>query len=270
MQPDPDAAKDFYAGLFAWEFENVVPNDAPGPYYVGRLRGRDVAAVGGPMDGDGSPVWSTYTAVASADDAAARVRAAGGTVIAGPSTVPDAGRMAVLADAEGAAFSVWEAHGFIGAQLVNEFGTWNFSELNTADPDGAARFYRAVFGWDVLTFGMGDSSFTFFTRPGYGDFLAEGNPEFRENMAADGAPAGFVDAVAWLVDQRNAQGAADAPPHWSITFAVDDADATALRAERLGAKVIVPPFDAPPVRMTVLADPQGAIFSASRYQPDGA
>jgi len=26
-QPDPEAAVDFYSGLFGWEFENVVPSD---------------------------------------------------------------------------------------------------------------------------------------------------------------------------------------------------------------------------------------------------
>jgi uncharacterized protein len=32
--------------------------------------------------------------------------------------------------------------------------------------------------------------------------------------------------------------------------------------------VLVPPFDAPWVRMTILADPQGATFTASRFTPD--
>jgi uncharacterized protein len=61
---------------------------------------------------------------------------------------------------------------------------------------------------------------------------------------------------------------ATVPPHWSITFAVDDADATAARAAELGGEVVVAPFDAPYVRMTVLRDPQGAQFSASKYVPE--
>jgi predicted enzyme related to lactoylglutathione lyase len=52
-----------------------------------------------------------------------------------------------------------------------------------------------------------------------------------------------------------------------VTFAVDDADATAAKATDLGGKVIVPPFDAPWVRTTVLADPQGATFIASKFVP---
>jgi hypothetical protein len=56
--------------------------------------------------------------------------------------------------------------------------------------------------------------------------------------------------------------------HWNVTFAVDDADATASRAAGLGGKVVVPPFDAPWVRTTVLADPQGAGFIVSKFSAE--
>jgi predicted enzyme related to lactoylglutathione lyase len=49
---------------------------------------------------------------------------------------------------------------------------------------------------------------------------------------------------------------------------VDDADATAERAAELGGQVVVPPFDAPWVRMTVITDPQGATFTASKFVPE--
>jgi hypothetical protein len=60
---------------------------------------------------------------------------------------------------------------------------------------------------------------------------------------------------------------ADATPHWSITFAVDDADAAAQRVAELGGRVLTPPFDAPWVRMAVVADPAGATFTASQFVP---
>ena len=53
-----------------------------------------------------------------------------------------------------------------------------------------------------------------------------------------------------------------------MTFGVDDADAIAARAAELGGRVVVPPFDAPWVRMTVIADPQGATFTASKFVPE--
>jgi predicted enzyme related to lactoylglutathione lyase len=55
-----------------------------------------------------------------------------------------------------------------------------------------------------------------------------------------------------------------------VTFAVDDADAIAARAYNLGARVIVAPFDSPWVRTTVIADPQGAVFTASRFVPENS
>ena len=57
----------------------------------------------------------------------------------------------------------------------------------------------------------------------------------------------------------------DSPPHWSVTLGVDDADAIADKEAELGGTVVVAPFDAPWVRMTVIADPQGATFAASRF-----
>jgi predicted enzyme related to lactoylglutathione lyase len=80
-----------------------------------------------------------------------------------------------------------------------------------------------------------------------------------------GAPPEFADVVAGLVKMTSDRFPDDVPPHWSVTFAVDDADAIAKSAPELGGRVIVPPMDAPWVRLTVVADPQGAIFTASQF-----
>jgi uncharacterized protein len=265
-QPDPEAATAFYAGLFGWEFEDRMPADSPGRYFVAKLRDGDVAAVGSqPEEMPSTPMWNTYVAVESADEATAKAKDAGGTAVIEPFDVLDAGRMALLADREGAVFSVWEARSHFGARLVNEPGTWNFSELNTRDPAAAAAFYGAVFGWETTGFDAGDAGeFTMFRRPGYGEYLMERDPELRERQATVEAPTGFEDAVAWLIRMRDDQ---DAPPHWSVTFAVGDADAAAERAQALGGRVLMPPMDAPWVRMTVLSDPQGATFTASKFVP---
>jgi uncharacterized protein len=268
-QPDPEAAASFYAGLFGWEFEERMADGSDEPYRVGQLRGRDVAGVGPQPEGmPPEPAWTMYVSVASADESAAKVKEAGGAVLAEPFDVGSAGRMAVLADPEGAAFCVWEPKEWFGAQLVNEPATWNFNELNTRDPGGAQTFYRAVFGWEATTLVTGDGGFTMFRRPGYGDFLAERDPEIRERQAGVGAPEGFEDAVAWLIPMTDGQFPEGTPAHWSTTFAVDDADEIAERAEKLGGDVLAPPFDAPWVRMTVLRDPQGAVFTASKFVPE--
>jgi predicted enzyme related to lactoylglutathione lyase len=258
---------DFYGGLFGWEFEDRMPADQPGRYFVARLRGRDVAAVGSQPDGaPPTAVWNTYIWVESADAAAAKVRDAGGQVLTEPFDIPAAGRMGVFADSSGAVFCVWQAYEHRGAQLVNEPNTWNFSELNTRDPKGAEAFYGAVFGWEASRLDDG-GDYSMWRQPGYGDFLERRDPDVRRRQGDVGAPEGFEDAVAWLMPMTSEQFPDDAPPHWSVTFAVDDADAIAHRATELGGKVLVAPVDAPWVRMAVLSDPGGAVFTVSKFTP---
>ena len=268
-QVDPDAALAFYGGLFGWEFEERMPAGAPDRYAVATVQGKAVAGIGSRSDGDGGvamPTWNTYIWVDSADEAAARARQAGGTILLAPEDVFDAGRTAVFADPTGAAIRVWEAGRHRGAQLVNDPGTWVFSELNTRDLDTPRAFYNKVFGWEASTVDLAGSETTMWRRPGYGDYLVQLNPPgWREALDEFGAPEGFADAVGWMNDMKTGPFPADVPPHWSITFSVDDTDAAVERVVKLGGRVIVEPFDAPPVRMAVVADPQGTVFTVSCF-----
>ena len=260
-QPDPKAAVSFYGGLFGWELEDVMPPESEAEYFIGRLGGRDAGAVGSiPEGAPPMAMWNTYISVDSADEAASKVADAGGKTLMEPFDVMDAGRMAVFADPEGAMFCVWQAKENKGLQVVNEHGSLNFNGLNTRDVEGAKRFYGSVFGWETLALGGGVEMWTL---PGYGDHLEESDPEIRKRVAEVGGPVGFEDVVASINPIADDQP--DTPAHWSVTFGVDDADATAAKAAELGGKVLVPPFDAPWVRMTVLTDPQGATFIASKF-----
>jgi len=258
-QPDPDAAAEFYGRLFGWEFEDANPAGSEHRYLIARIRGGDVAAVSPPPEGAPSgAVWNTYIWVDDADEATARAREAGGSVLSEPLDVAGAGRMAVLADPAGAAFSVWQAREHRGARIVNEPGSVNFNVLNTGDPEAARRFYGAVFGWTTLDLGSGE----FWTLRAYGDYLEELTPGTRKRTAELGA-AGFEDVVAAIASIDD-----DTPAHWGVTFSTDDADATAARTTELGGAVVVPPVDAPYSRVTVLRDPQGATFSATAFVPE--
>lgn len=264
IEPDPDAAVAFYSRLFCWQLVDVTAPGAEQKYFVARIRGADVAAVG-PLP-DGAPPmasWNTYIWVQSADETAANIVEAGGTTMMAPFDAEDAGRMGVFADPEGAVFCIWEAKAHRGAAIVNEAGSVNFNGLNTRDVEGAKTFYGKVFGWSTIALPDGAAMWTL---PGYGDHLAIDRPNIREEMAAVGAPPGFEDVVATITPIPDDQP--DTPAHWDVTFAVDDADAIAERAAELGGKVLVEPFDAPWVRMTVLADPQGAPFIASKFVPE--
>ena len=262
QHPDPEAAAVFYAQLFGWTCEDVMPADSDSPYFIARIRGRDVAGIGAIPEG-APPIamWNTYVAVESADETATKVQAAGGKTLVEPFDVMDAGRLGVFQDPEGAVICVWQAGQHKGAGIVNEHGSLNFNNLNTRDIEGARAFYGSVFGWRTGNF----NGFDAWTLPGYGDHLEAANPGLRQGVAEMGVP-GFEDVVAAIVPITADQG--DVPAHWSVTFAVDDAVASAEKATELGARVIVPPFDAPYVRSTVIADPQGATFIASQFVPE--
>ena len=243
QQPDPQAAMSFYGELFGWEFIGPGPND----YLVARLRDRDVAGIQPqPVDG-AAAAWTTYVAVEDADDAAARGADQGGEVLVGPFDVLPAGRMAVLADPDGATFCVWEAHERQGAQLVNEPSAWSMSALNARDPERAAAFYGALFGWTTESFG----DITMFQLPGY----LGGEPEQPVSR----------EVVATML-----QADGDTPPHWSADFWIDDIEDAAARMPELGGQVVQAPYDVPgtPLRQAVLGDPAGAVFSATQVTPE--
>jgi hypothetical protein len=230
LVPDPTAATEFYGELFGWEFDGPGPGD----YYVAKVRGRDVAGVGQAPPGV-SPGWNTYVSVASADDTA---RAAD-RVIVDPFDVLPAGRLAAIADPDGAVIGVWEPADRLGCQLVNEAAAYAMSALHTGDTDAAARFYHDLFGWESEQFAPGIS---LFRLPGY----------------VGGEPAQPVprDVIAVMAQD-------DGPPRWSVDFWVTDADDLAARAPDLGGSVVVPPFDSIPTRQAVVADPFGAVFSVT-------
>jgi predicted enzyme related to lactoylglutathione lyase len=250
LQPDLQATIRFYRSLFGWEFigPGPMPGDPPGQYYVARVRGRDVAGIGSLPTGGAAlgPAWSTYIRATSADDAANLAKRAGGQVIVQPFDVLPAGRMAVLADRAGATFGVWEAKDRQGAMVINEPRAWAMSLLNTTDPEGAKAFYGAVFGWKAEPFGPGEGQVELFRLPGY----VGGEP---------GQPVPR-DVVGVMAPIRSG----DIRPHWSINFWIDDADAAAQQAAKLGGRVIAPPHDTPGFRSAVLADSQGATFSVSK------
>jgi predicted enzyme related to lactoylglutathione lyase len=231
---DQAAAKAFYSGLFGWTYDDQPMPDGQ-LYSMAMLRGHMVAAIAPQppeMAAAGAPpMWNTYLAVDSADEATARAEAAGGQVGMAPFDVTDAGRMAFVLDPSGAAVALWQANKHIGATLVNEPGTLTWNELITSD-QGVFSFYTAVAGLTAAIEDMGD-----------------GQPYavFRVGEAPVGGS---------MLPQ-----APGVPNHWHVYFGTDDADAAAATAAEQGGTVAVPPFDTPVGRIAVLGDPQGAVFS---------
>lgn len=260
-QGDPVAAAEFYAGVFGWDTDDQLPTELPGSYFMARLRGLDVAAISSRPRPDVTPAWNTYIAVDDADATAAKVKAEGGEIVTEPFDVLTAGRMAECLDPAGARFFLWQPRSHKGAGLVNAPGSWNWSNLETSDPEGAAKFYGNVFGWQAIQLGAGGP--IMWGQPGYGDFLEENvEPGLRERQAQGGAPAGFENVIGWLAASE------DGSANWSVTFAVADVDDVASRAAALGGTVEVAPFTVPNARIAVLSDAEGATFTVSAYSPD--
>jgi predicted enzyme related to lactoylglutathione lyase len=228
---DTAGAKAFYGGLLGWELEDR-PAGGGETYTLCRLRGRDVAGIHHHDEAEGVG-WASSIAVDDLEATTARARELGAAVLAEPFEVDGAGRTAVLRDPAGAVVSLWQAGGHAGAGLVNEPGAWTWNELVSGDLAAGRDFYVALFGWTADD-APGPIARTAFTM---GDLLIGGGH----------AP----------VPQE------DPTPGWRVTFWVADADQSAARAGELGGKVLLAPMDIPMGRFTVLADPQGAAFTAA-------
>ena len=104
---DLEASKSFLATVFGYDVA-AVDMGPDMEYYTLRVDGKDVAGVM-PMPSEAGATapshWMTYFAVEDPDDTVARAVASGATLI-GEILDSPAGRMAVLADPQGAAFSV--------------------------------------------------------------------------------------------------------------------------------------------------------------------
>jgi predicted enzyme related to lactoylglutathione lyase len=127
---------------------------------------------------------------------------------------------------------------------LKKHGMISWSELLTNDLTAAKNFYSQLFGWKL------EQACT----------SEESEMDYTIVKSNDREIAGMM-----TLPPETAQ----APPNWGIYVTVDDVDATASKAEELGAKICVLPQDIPKVgRFCVIQDPQGAFISAITYTQD--
>lgn len=229
---DVEASTSFYGQLFGWQAQ-TSPDPESGGYTFFTYQDQPVAAAMPLMGDDQPPAWNCYVSVEDAAATGRAVESNGGKVLMAPMEVMGQGTMAVFLDPEGAAFSVWQPTAFAGAGLTNVPNTFCWSELGTRDPEGARRFYPQVFGWDHET----------------NDF--EGGT-YTEWKVGGRSIAGMMPMTSQPPE---------VPPHWTVYFAVEDADAALATAQRLGATPLMPLMSVDIGRFTALIDPQGAAFS---------
>jgi len=105
---DPDRAKDFYAGLFGWGFQDVPGFE--GYHLFTTPVGQE--GMGGAVGkrGESAPEkLRPYVQVDSIDATLPKVAELGGTVIEPKAEVPGQGWYAVFADTEGNELALWES-----------------------------------------------------------------------------------------------------------------------------------------------------------------
>jgi|SRR5829696_4470279 len=226
---DAPGAKAFYGGLLGWEFDDLATGEK-GTYAICRLREK---AVAGLYDRAERPGWGSYVKVADVDQATQRARELGAEVLVEPFDAPGGGRVASVRDPAGAAVSLSRPGDNFWAELVNEDGAWTWNELVSGELAAGARFYGELLGWAAGEL-EGPIRRTTFTLGGR---LIGGGHEPTPQE--------------------------DPTPGWRVTLWVGDADRTAARAAELGGSVLLAPIDIPVGRMTVVADPQGAVFIAA-------
>lgn len=231
---DPAAARAFYGHLLGWRGEPGGPE--VGGYATMTRDGAAVAGIMGQQAGQREagvpPSWLSYVSVEDADAAAARAVELGGSLVAPGFDVEGVGRMAVIADPQGAVLAVWQPGGMAGAEVVNELGTMTMNQLNTTDPAGARAFYRGLFGW------------------GFDKVAGDAVPFW--SVTNDGRLNGGLMAL---------DPSAPAPPHWLVYFTVEDLDGADALIVDGGGAVVVPPMAVPSGRLLVAHDPQFAFFA---------
>jgi uncharacterized protein len=100
---DTDKAGAFYAELFGYQRE---PFGAEGTYTVFKKGETQIAGMmTAPMEGIPN-YWGLYFTAGDVDAVADKVKAAGGQAMMEPQDMPEVGRLAVLADPQGASFGV--------------------------------------------------------------------------------------------------------------------------------------------------------------------
>jgi uncharacterized protein len=231
---DVDSSRSFYGELFGWEA--LEPDPQFGGYFMFTNKGVPVAGAMGDMGGmPAQDIWKIYLQTDDAQSTAQRAQSAGAEIVAPAYPVADLGIQAVLTDPTGAGLGMWQPGTFAGFSVLAEHGTPSWFELATSDHARAVDFYEQVFGW--TTNAISDTD------------------EFRYTVMTD--PSGGLETVG-IVDASGFLG--DQPSEWSVYWHVDDTNATARAAEKLGGRIVREPNDSPYGILAELADPSGARF----------
>ena len=236
--PDVAAAKEFYAGIFGWRYEDNPTPD--GRSFAKAFLGQELVTVIAPQTPQqqdaGAPArWNVYFAVDDAGALAAEVPRAGGTLDFGPEAVGDTGVMVFLTPPGGGTNGAWQGGSHFGSARTEEAGALAWVELLTPEPQAAVGVFQQLFGHEVTEYPQDDGGM------------------YTTLMAAGTEVAGIATVP------KAEQGL---EPGWQVYFGVPSVAQAVAAARAAGAVVLVEPEDDGEAgTIATLRDPQGGVFS---------
>ena len=234
LTSNPAAAIPFYEHVVGWTsqpFENdyTMFAGAEGPLAGTTKLPEEAAKMGAP------PHWTSNVMVADVDATVVEVRKLGGRVFMEPKDYPTVGRLAVIADPQGAPINVYKPKGPMKLRDSSKPGAFIWHELLTTDHVAAFAFYSKLFGWQQRSeFDMGPMGKYLI----YGDASQDFGGMFTRGQNMPQAPL------------------------WFYYIQTTNLDAAVERAKSKDARLLNGPMDVPSgARIAQLSDPQGAIFA---------
>ena len=234
LTSDMERAAKFYQTLFGWRIEPVTRR-----YSLVYSGDRLIAGIAEKQDAGERAHWIGFISVQDVDAGVERIRAAGGKVHLEPFDLPNRGRVALVADPQGAAFGLIHATGGDPGDAAAEEGSWLWHEIWADDPEALVPFYRTLLGPEVERMEWQDGHRVY-------RYLQVGG---RPRMGLITKP-GFVEAEnVWLPYIRTS-----------------NPEKLALRAQALGGRVLLAP--SPEIRqgsVAMIADPTGGVVLLQRW-----
>jgi predicted enzyme related to lactoylglutathione lyase len=234
---EPKKAQAFYGEVLGWKVQ-AFPMGAF-TYEMVYAGDTMIGGYGTPQNDRQPSHWISYVSVEDVDAAARTAAASGGKVVTPPADIPTVGRIARLADPQGAELCLFKSISGDAPDGPPPVGGWCWNELHTTDPAGALAFYEKVVGFSHRTVDMGPS----------GKYHIIGKGGVDRGGVTDHLTPGHA-------------------PHWLPYAYVQDADAALTRARNHGGTVTLGPLDIPDVgRFGVLQDPTGAALAVLKPLP---